>query len=128
MTIPRPSILVIDDEPSVLSLVRAVLERRGYTVTAVERGVDALPLLRSTDYYGIVSDMRTPGGVDGSDVQNWLQENRPELARRLLFMTGDIANEDTLAALRRTGAPYIEKPFRVQQLISAVERIFGDRS
>lgn len=126
MTAIRPSILVIDDEPSVLSLVRAVLERRGYAVTSVERGVDALPLLQKADYHGIISDMRTPGGVDGSDVQGWLQEHRPELAARLLFMTGDIANEDTLATLRRTGAPYIEKPFRLQQFISAVERIFGD--
>jgi FixJ family two-component response regulator len=40
-------------------------------------------------------------------------------------MTGDIANEETVATLRKTGAPYLEKPFRVQDLISAVQKTMG---
>jgi FixJ family two-component response regulator len=55
----------------------------------------------------------------------WITCNRPELAARLVFMTGDIANEDTVATLRNTGAPYLEKPFRVQDLITAVENTMG---
>ena len=51
--------------------------------------------------------------------------NRPDLAARLVFMTGDIANEDTVTTLRKTGAPYLEKPFRVQDLISAVQKTMG---
>jgi CheY-like chemotaxis protein len=121
----RNPILVIEDEPSVIAYLRAVLERSGYTVTAVERGVDALALLAEGEYHGIISDMRTPGGVDGADVYAWLQKHRPNLAQRLLFITGDIASAETAATLRNTGAPYIEKPFRVQQLISAVQENFG---
>jgi DNA-binding NtrC family response regulator len=127
MNAMHPTILVIDDEPSVLQYVRAVLERMGYGVVMAERGSDALPLLENAEYHGVISDMRTPGDVDGAGVHEWLKQNRPELAQRLLFITGDTANEDTLAMLRRTGAPYIEKPFRVQQLISAVQKTFGDR-
>ncbi|HEX8991234.1 MAG TPA: response regulator, partial [Anaerolineales bacterium] len=84
----RNPILVIEDEPSVIAYLRAVLERSGYTVTAVERGVDALALLAEGEYHGIISDMRTPGGVDGADVYAWLQKHRPILAQRLLFITG----------------------------------------
>ena len=69
--------------------------------------------------------MRTPGGVDGADVHAWLLSHRPELAGRIVFITGDIANEDTAATLRRTGAPCVEKPFRVQQFISVVEKTIG---
>jgi FixJ family two-component response regulator len=74
---------------------------------------------------GVVSDMRTPGGVNGADVYAWVAQNRPELAPRIVFITGDIANEETVATLRDTGAPCVEKPFRVQQFISVVEKTMG---
>ena len=121
----RLPILVIEDEPSVMAFIRAALERRGYAVRSVSSGAKALPLLQSTEFAGVISDMRTPGGVDGADVWAWLRANRPALLPRLIFITGDIANEETAATLRRTGAPYVEKPFRVQQLLSMVEKILG---
>ena len=49
-----------------------------------------------------------------------LAEHRPELVSRFIFTTGDTANEETLATLNKTGAPCVEKPFLVQQLISVV--------
>jgi CheY-like chemotaxis protein len=121
---PLP-VLLIEDEPAVMSYVRAALERSGYTVTCSESGVDGLRLLESGAFQGIVSDMRTPGGVDGTDVHAWVAVHRPELASRIVFITGDIANEDTVATLRRTGAPCVEKPFRVAQFISVVEQTIG---
>jgi DNA-binding NtrC family response regulator len=118
-------ILLIEDEPAVMSYVRAALERSGYSVVGTESGADGLRLLESGDFLGVVSDMRTPGGVDGADVHAWVAKHRPELAARIVFITGDIANEETVETLRRTGAPCVEKPFRVQQFISVVEKIMG---
>jgi CheY-like chemotaxis protein len=118
-------VLVIEDEPAVLSFVKAALERAGYQVVPVTSGVDALNVLAREQFLGVVSDMRTPGGVDGADVHAWIAANRPELAARVIFITGDIVNEETAATLRRTGAPYVEKPFRVQQLIGVVQKVFG---
>jgi len=118
-------VLLIEDEPAVMSYVRAVLERSGYQVVCSESGAEGLRLLESGDFLGIVSDMRTPGGVDGADVHAWVSRNRPELCSRLVFITGDIANEETAATLQRTGAPCVEKPFRVQQFISVVEQTMG---
>jgi len=90
-----------------------------------ESGVDALRLLERGEFQGVVSDMRTPGGVDGGDVYAWIAEHRPQLAPRLVFITGDIANEETVATLQKTGAPCVEKPFRVKQFISVVEKTMG---
>ncbi|HUK48710.1 MAG TPA: response regulator [Terriglobales bacterium] len=118
-------ILLIEDEPAVMSYVRAILERAGYEVTGAESGVDGLRQLESQDFLGVVSDMRTPGGVDGADVYEWISANRPALASRLVFITGDIASEETVLILRRTGVPCVEKPFRVQQFISVVEQTMG---
>ena len=55
----------------------------------------------------------------------WLVKNRPELSGRIVFITGDVANDETVATLRKTGAPCVEKPFRVQQFISVVESTMG---
>lgn len=118
-------VLLIEDEPAVMAYVRAALERSGYTVVCTESGADGLRLLESGEFLGVVSDMRTPGGVDGADVHAWLSRNRPDLAARIVFITGDIANEDTVATLRKTGAPCVEKPFRVQQFISVIEKTMG---
>jgi len=118
-------VLVIDNEPSILAYVRAALERAGYTVVTTESGVDALSLLASKRFLGVVSDMRIPGGVDGSDVHAWISGNHPEMASRVVFITGDVANEQTAATLKKTGAPCVEKPFRVQQLVAVVEKTLG---
>lgn len=118
-------VLLIEDEPAVMAYVRAALERSGYSVVSTESGAEGLRLLATEKFLGVVSDMRTPGGVDGADVHAWLTRNRPELAQRIVFITGDIANEDTVATLRKTGAPCVEKPFRVQQFISVVEKTMG---
>jgi CheY-like chemotaxis protein len=118
-------LLLIEDEPAVMSYVRAVLERNGYDVVCSASGVEGLRQLESGEFMGVISDMRTPGGVDGADVYNWIAANRPALASRVVFITGDVASEETAATLRRTGVPCVEKPFRVQQFISVVEQTMG---
>jgi CheY-like chemotaxis protein len=118
---PLP-ILLIEDEPAVMSYVQAVLQRGGYEVVCSNSGVDGLSKLEAGDFMGVVSDMRTPGGIDGADVYAWIAANRPELVSRLVFITGDVASEETAATLRRTGVPCVEKPFRVQQFIAVIEK------
>ena len=115
-------ILVIEDEPSVMSYIRLALERHGFQVTPTETGAEALELLKAGHFHGIISDMRTPGAVDGAGVHAWVEANRPELANRMVFITGDTVNEETAATLTRTGVPFIEKPFRISQLLEVIER------
>jgi DNA-binding NtrC family response regulator len=118
-------VLLIEDEPAVMAYVQATLERNGYAVVCSASGAEGLRMLESGEFLGVVSDMRTPGGVNGADVHAWVVQHRPELAGRIIFITGDIANEETVATLRETGVPCVEKPFRVQQFISVVEKIMG---
>lgn len=122
---PGLPLLVIEDEPSVMAFLSAALERYGYRMVPASSGAEGLRLLAQGDYLGVISDMRTPGGVNGADVHAWIAKNRPQLAARVVFITGDTVNEETLAILRQTGAPCVEKPFRVQQLMAVVQKIFG---
>lgn len=118
-------ILVVEDEPAVMEFMRAALERNGYATVPAVSGVEALALLAGGEYLGVITDMRTPGGVSGADVHAWIGAHRIDLAARVIFVTGDTVNEDTAAVLQHTGAPFVEKPFRVQQLIAMVEKTFG---
>lgn len=120
-----PSILLIEDERSVMDFMRLALERSGYTCEMASSAAEGIRLLERGVFAGIISDMRTPGGASGADVHSWIVANRPELSNRLLFITGDTVNEDTMKTLVNTGVPYIEKPFRVQQLLVTVEKLFG---
>ncbi|MGE0406754.1 MAG: response regulator, partial [Candidatus Korobacteraceae bacterium] len=73
----RYPVLVIEDEPAVMAFVQAVLERASYQVVAVGSGVEALSLLsQGSPFLGVISDMRTPGGVDGADVHDWISQHR----------------------------------------------------
>jgi DNA-binding NtrC family response regulator len=118
-------VLLIEDEPSVANFVRSALERYGYMVTCAASGAEGLKLLQANEFTGVISDMRTPGNVNGADVHAWILSHRPHMSSRLLFITGDIANDETGAILKKTGIPFIEKPFRVQQLVMKVEELFG---
>ena len=118
-------ILVIEDEPSVIAFLHAALERKGYAVVNASSGAEGLQRLSKERYAGVISDIRMPGAVNGAEVHAWIQKNRPELSRRIILISGDTANSDTQAFLAQSGTPCIEKPFRVQQLISIVEKTFG---
>ena len=121
----RLPLLVIEDEPSVMTLLRSALERSGYAIVPAPSGVEGLRLLGSGEYLGVITDMRMPGGVTGADVHAWIVAHRPQLASRILFITGDLVNDETVNLLQRTGAPFVEKPFRVHQLLASVEKTFG---
>lgn len=118
-------ILVIEDETSVATFVRLALERNGYQVTSSSSGVEGLQLLARRDFRGVISDFRTPGGITGADVHDWLRRHRPEMAARVIFITGDTASDETISMLAAAGTPCVEKPFRLHQLMEAVEKTIG---
>ncbi len=129
MSIQTPAslapILLIEDEPSVTAFLRAALERHGYAVANAASGTEGLNMLSAGKYFGVISDIRMPGAVNGAEVHAWIQKNRPELCARIILISGDTANSETQAFLAQSRAPCIEKPFRVQQLMTIVEKTFG---
>jgi DNA-binding NtrC family response regulator len=125
MTRSDNSILLIEDEPSVTAFVQAALQRHGYSVIPASSGEEGLQFLRDGTFAGVISDIRMPGAVNGAEVHEWIRLHRPELRQRVILMSGDTANSKTQALLANSGIPCIEKPFRVEKLISVVENTFG---
>jgi two-component system NtrC family sensor kinase len=115
------SILVVDDEPAVASLLAEALSRDGYKVDMAANGAVALRMLGARDYDLIISDSGMPE-LNGRELYREIERREPRLSRRFVFVTGDILNPRTRAFLAETGAPQLEKPFTVESVKRVVRR------
>jgi len=119
--VPGKTILVVDDEPAVASLLAEALSRDGYKVDMAANGAVALRMLGARDYDLIMSDSGMPV-LSGPELYREVERREPRLTRRFVFVTGDILNPRTRAFLASTGAPQLEKPFTVESIKRVVRR------
>jgi PAS domain S-box-containing protein len=112
---PAGQALVVDDELDLAETICELLEQQGWQAHAARSGADAIRLLDRFRPDLIIADIKMPG-MDGPALHNWLVRHRPELAQRLVFLTGDTLGEAANAFLQRCGRPYIEKPFSIETL------------
>ncbi len=75
-------------------------------------------------YSLILLDIKMPG-MNGIELYERIQGTAQSLARRVVFITGDVLGAETTAFLSKTEAPYVIKPFDVEQLKSEIGRILG---
>jgi two-component system NtrC family sensor kinase len=113
-TAPR-TILIVDDEPALRAALSLYLEREGHTVDAVASGREALEHARSRRYDSILLDLRMPD-MSGDVLFAELEASDPEHAARVVFATGDVDSEGARAFLQKSGRPYIEKPFALEEV------------
>jgi PAS domain S-box-containing protein len=118
-------ILVVDDEPVVREFISKVLTDEGHQVETVDNGEDALKMVKSKRYRIILLDIKMPG-MSGIELYKRFQKIAPSLARRVVFVTGDIMGARTTAFLSKAKSPYITKPFDAKQLKIAINRIFAE--
>jgi DNA-binding NtrC family response regulator len=116
-------VLVVDDEEVLLSFLNTALERGGIKVVGAASGADALAALEQGEFAGVVSDLRMPGGIGGAEIYDWVRQHRPELSKRFLFVTGNVSDDYAVEVRERTGALFIEKPFRIALLIELIKKI-----
>jgi len=116
-------ILVVEDEPLLRAGLESFAALRGFTVVAASNGEAALEALEQTSVDAIVCDLRMPG-MDGAALHEILRRDRPGLAARTVFVTGDVTGR-----VARGGAiarqPVLKKPFsldRLEELLVAVLR------
>jgi CheY-like chemotaxis protein len=118
-------VLVIDDEPMVLRLAQRGL--KGFLVSCAEGGAAGLEALRDPAAFdAVVCDLMMPG-VNGMQIHAALQQAAPALAARCLFVTGGAFTPEARAFVEWLGpARIVEKPFRLEALVAAVERVLAE--
>ena len=122
----RRTALVVDDEESNAALVKRVLAGAGYDVESTTLSRRALAMIERTAYDAVISDVKMPE-LSGQELYGRVCQIRPEMARRFIFITGDIDGEDTRQFLTETRCSYFLKPFNLEKLTAAVDTLTGSR-
>jgi len=112
-------LLVVDDEADLAALMRDMLESAGYDVATAESGAVALELLDTARFDAIVSDLRMPD-MDGAGLWREVSARHPELAARMLFVTGDTLSPDARQFLKASKGLSLDKPFSKADLLGRV--------
>jgi len=114
-------VLVIDDEEPIQQFVRDALEQRGYEVDAVSDGESGLRQLGRKSYDVALCDWKMPG-LNGREVYERLCVERPALAQRVIFITGDVVNEKTRKFLEEHRLLCLPKPFSLLEFRGAIKK------
>ncbi len=115
------SILLADDEAPIREALSRFLEKAGHTVVTVNSGTGALAAASKQPFDTIFLDIRMPD-ISGKNVFEQWQKEQPRLARKVVFLTGDIVSADLQAFLSSTGRPFIAKPFDLDAVLQFLNK------
>lgn len=116
-------ILVIDDEPLLLDLLSHLLSRIGYQVDRAVNGREAAGKLKEGDYDLLFLDIKMPF-MNGKDFYLKIKEFAPHLAKRVIFLTADLASKETFDFIQESGNLQLQKPFTIKEVKSLLETFF----
>jgi CheY-like chemotaxis protein len=114
-TLNRKRALVIEDELVISRICQRTLAAEGFEVDIAVNGSVAKELVRNKAYDLFLSDIRTPK-MNGIEFYRYLEQVQPELARRIIFTTGDVLSNNIEQFLNEVKNPYLAKPFDPDQL------------
>ena len=117
-------ILVVEDEPALAEVMAEILMAQGHYVDTACDGKHAKTLISRTKYDLIISDLKMPH-MNGRDFYRHVAGIEPDLARRIIFSTGDTASKETQAFFEEVGNPFLSKPFNLKDLIRLVDKVLG---
>jgi len=120
-------VLVVDDEEPVGNLLARLLHDLGHQPTVVTTGSDALEAIAAGSFDLVLSDVKMPG-MSGFDLYQSIKQIDPDLAARLIFVTGDTLSAATQARIAQSGNPYISKPFTIERLEGLVRTLLTRRT
>ncbi len=115
----QPIILVVDDEPTILSLVKDILVPAGYLVNTASNGKEALAAIQAHPYDLVLTDMIMPQ-MGGMELVQYLRLHHPETL--VIVFTGFASYQDAVDAVKLGAFDYLPKPLQPEILRHAIER------
>jgi two-component system phosphate regulon response regulator PhoB len=122
----RPVVLVADDDPDILALVRLRLERDGYEVLSAPDGETALDLALARTPDLALLDVMMPR-LDGYEVARRLRRHGPTTAIPIILLTARVQEPDVELGIEAGADDYVIKPFSPQALGARVQAALGAR-
>ena len=121
----QPSVLVVDDESSILDTLRILLRKEGYEVTTAQGGKAGLEQIRSGNHAIVLTDVRMPQ-VTGLDILKAAREQDPETP--VILMTAQASLQTAIQAVNEGAFYYVQKPFSNDELLTILRRACEYRS
>jgi signal transduction histidine kinase/CheY-like chemotaxis protein len=118
------SVLVVEDEAALGAAVAEALADAGFLVDLANDGLEALEHVKKQPYDLIVCDLKMPR-LDGTAFYRQLEADHAPMARRVLFVTGDVAGTEAERFLEETGCRWLPKPFRLKDLLKVASEMLG---
>jgi signal transduction histidine kinase/BarA-like signal transduction histidine kinase len=118
------TVLVVEDELALAAAVSEALTDAGFIVDRAGDGQEALRRVNQTAYDLIVCDLKMPK-VDGIRFYQTLVNTHPDVARRVIFVTGDVAGTEAERFLQESGCRWLAKPFRLGDLLQTAREILA---
>ena len=116
---PKESILIVDDDPSLLRLLGIRLSAAGYNVLPAKNAKEALGLLKSSQPQLVISDLKMEG-MDGMALFEKIRQQQPNLP--VIIMTAHGTIPDAINATKQGVFSFLTKPFESQELLDTVEQ------
>jgi len=124
-TTVRKRILVVEDEAQIRQLFEEVIQSAGHDVETAPNGRVALELIDRYKFDLIISDVKMPE-ISGAEFYAALRRKGAALERRLIFVTGDLMNAETLKFVESTGCPWLGKPFDITAILRTISDCLRD--
>jgi two-component system, NtrC family, sensor kinase len=118
-------VLVVDDEESILALLRDVFTADGHRVDTARNGEEALSHLTRHGYDLLITDIKMPG-MGGQALYQRVKQMDSELARNTVFITGDTVSAETRNFLQKVQNVCLAKPFKIREVRETLNRLLGD--
>jgi CheY-like chemotaxis protein len=122
---PAARILVLDDEQVLAELLAEILSDLGHTPVVCCSALRALELVKDQPFDLILSDFRMPV-MNGQEFYTRVRQSQPALARRIVFLTGDVVNQETRAFLGTVGNRHLAKPFRLDTIAKVISEMLPE--
>lgn len=121
----KKTIMVVDDNPDIITIVRTILEGKGYNVASASSGPELLNHLKSQKPDLIILDIMMPE-MDGLEVLTRLKGVPETSSIPIILLTAKVQYEDVLGGYKLGADYYITKPFTSTQLINGINLLLGE--
>jgi CheY-like chemotaxis protein len=117
--------MVVDDNPDIITIVKTILEGRGYTVFSASSGPELLNILPNQKPDLIILDIMMPE-MDGLEVLTRLKGKTETATIPVILLTAKVQYEDVLGGYKLGADYYITKPFTSTQLVNGINLLLGE--
>ena len=121
----KKTIMVVDDNPDIITIVKTILEGRGYTVFSASSGPELLNMLPNHKADLIILDIMMPE-MDGLEVLTRLKGKTETASIPVILLTAKVQYEDVLGGYKLGADYYITKPFTSTQLVNGINLLLGE--